>query len=119
MTPADIATAAATLWGEARGEGPEGLRAVWHVIQNRAAARKQTIEAVCRAPKQFSCWNANDPNRAGCEVVERAVREVLTISADPTDGAKHYCTTDSAPAWAAGLTACVTIGRHKFFNNVP
>lgn len=119
MTPRDIAAAAATLWGEARGEEADGRQAVWHVIQNRAAARRQTIEQVCHAPKQFSCWNIGDPNRPGCEAIERAVLDVLTVTADPTQGAQHYCTVDTEPAWARGLTACVTIGKHKFFNNVP
>lgn len=43
-----------TMWREARGEGLEGMRAVGHVIANRARANGGSfIEAIC-APNQFS-----------------------------------------------------------------
>lgn len=62
----DLQVVAATLWGEARGEGVEGMIAVAHVIANRA--RKggwwgSTPRDVCLKKWQFSCWNENDPNR--------------------------------------------------------
>lgn len=58
---------AKTMWGEARGHGESGMRAVGHVIVNRAQAEKpklfgQGVVGVATKPKQFSCWNANDPN---------------------------------------------------------
>jgi len=56
---------AKTLWGEARGEGREGLIAVAWVIKNRADNPGwwgKSIELVCLKPYQFSCWNADDPN---------------------------------------------------------
>lgn len=44
---------AKTVWGEARGEPPEGQRAVAEVIKTRAVANKSywggsSIEAVCK-----------------------------------------------------------------------
>lgn len=86
----DLQVLAATAWGEARGEGEEGIQAVIAVIANRVAIARnrgryqfggggckaldgdgvwQTIApasfaAACLMPWQFSAWNANDPNRA-------------------------------------------------------
>ena len=62
----DLDIAARTIWGEARGEGPEGMRAVAHVIANRATKGGwwgDTLWSVCLKPWQFSCWNLSDPNR--------------------------------------------------------
>ena len=53
---------ALTLYGEARGEPVEGIIGCGSVIRNRTISRKQTYEKVCLAPKQFSCWNEDDPN---------------------------------------------------------
>lgn len=54
----------ATMWGEARGEGVEGMRAVGHVIMNRVQNKRwgDTIKEVSLARKQFSCWNPDDQN---------------------------------------------------------
>ena len=64
----DIDTLARTLFGEARGELYGGRVAVANVIINRAASQVtwwgNTVEEVCRKPKQFSCWDLkfNKPN---------------------------------------------------------
>jgi len=56
-----------TVYGEARGESEDGQAAVAWVIQNRVAKGRahmsKTIKDVCLQPKQFSCWNSNNPNR--------------------------------------------------------
>jgi uncharacterized protein (TIGR02594 family) len=56
---------ARTIYGEAAGEPDEGKRAVAQVVMNRAASGRypQSVTGVCLQPSQFSCWNANDPNR--------------------------------------------------------
>ncbi len=63
----DIMVLAQTMWGEARQEGKEGMLAVGNVIKNRAEENSrlfgQGIRGVALKPKQFSCWNKNDPNR--------------------------------------------------------
>ena len=57
-----------TMWGEARDQGVSGMLAIGNVIKNRAKdeahARRfgQGIVGVATKPKQFSCWNPNDPN---------------------------------------------------------
>jgi spore germination cell wall hydrolase CwlJ-like protein len=63
----EIGALAATIWGEARGHGVDGMNAVGHVIKNRADAHKKMfgsgIKDVVKKDKQFSCWNSGDPNR--------------------------------------------------------
>lgn len=88
----DVDTMARTIYGEARGEDLQGMRAVGHVIWNRARnpgwwsriwlsdlnegwdasladIPDDSIEAVCRKPWQFSPWNHGNPNRAKVEDV--------------------------------------------------
>ncbi len=128
---------AKTLWGEARGEGRTGMKAVAHVIKNRADISKQNggywwgngLVGVCKKPWQFSCWNKSDPNRAKLEgsklysnlsfsVALEVAEEVLTgQSADITNGANHYHTKDmdSYPKWAAEAKPVAEIGNHLFY----
>lgn len=58
---------AQTMWGEARSHGEDGMRAVGHVIYNRATHSNKKLfgDGVIGAAKkkwQFSCWNPNDVN---------------------------------------------------------
>lgn len=129
-SPADIL--ARTLWGEARGEPVRGIEAVAAVVMNRVRHGGwwgRTVEAVCRKPSQFSCWNADDPNRAKLERVDvddRAFRICLRIArralagsvADPTGGATHYHVRGLLPAWAHGREPSAEIGSHLFYNDV-
>jgi spore germination cell wall hydrolase CwlJ-like protein len=59
----DLQTFALTLYGEARGEGLDGMCEAGQVIMNRAKRKRMTIKAVCLQPYQFSCWNKGDANR--------------------------------------------------------
>lgn len=104
--PADTLRAA-TVWGEARGEGLVGMIAVNCVIGNRVESGRSlwsTVAKVCLQPWQFSCWNINDPNSAKlhepqkhepngwlkAQVAVAVVRD--KICGDITNGATHYCT---------------------------
>ena len=129
-----ITIVAKTLWGEARGEGDEGMRAVACVIQNRVINKVRGTDevSVCLANKQFSCWNAGDPNLVRMEAVARApdaafrrAREIATelINGrlpDITRGATHYhaATMRQPPAWARGHEPCAVIGNHRFFKHI-
>lgn len=153
MTPTEIRTAlvtmparavlALTLFGEARGEPPEGRTAVAWVVKNRAAARTLTIQDVCLQKHQFSCWWGRDRNSlellARAEAVLRgtnagdtawletaaiAHRVLLGSGDDPTGGSDHYMTTalyrsPQCPAWAKGMTVTTAIGRHTFLRSAP
>lgn len=64
FTRTDLDELSMVVWGEARGEGAQGMAAVAHVIVNRAEHDRwaDSIKGVARADQQFSCWNSNDPN---------------------------------------------------------
>lgn len=128
-----------TIVGEARGEPVEGQIAVGNVIMNRAKASKKDVKSICMAPKQFSCWNMDDPNRA---MLENLVKEILKgrydfepykqiqwIAGgllekklkDNTKGVLNYMTTalfhsGGRPSWAKiPKSDTAEIGRHTFF----
>ena len=126
---------ALTLWGEGRGEGRDGQIAIWHVINNRANASKThpcylfgdgTMSSACLVKYQFSCWNANDPNRdkilamnandpGYIYALESARRAAATF--DPTSGATHY-KVSSIPwpkDWGVKVDPLITIGHHSFY----
>lgn len=133
-----------TIVGEAMGEPIESQIACAYVIKNRLLSnpsKYKTYHDVCLAPKQFSCWNENDPNRLGLETLaEKIVRgkEPETIHLkqcmavaklvhnneikDNTRGAKHYMTSKlfystKRPDWAGVPSSdLITKGDHVFFN---
>ena len=125
---------ALTMWGEARGSGEEGMRAVGHVIANRRASGRHGAYATDTVSEayQFSCWNRGDPNLAAMQNVEalphasrdyqlwlaakRIAGEILAgRSQDPTGGALFYHADYVAPRWAAGEPVVAHIGRHLFY----
>jgi N-acetylmuramoyl-L-alanine amidase len=133
----EIDTLARTLWGEARGEGIAGMEAVAAVVMNRVHADLgddglpdwwgEGVEAVCRKPRQFSCWNPGDPNlgklgrvrvgddplfAAALAIARRALAGELL---DATAGATHYHAAWARPRWAEGQAPTATIGRHVFY----
>ena len=123
---------ALTMWGEARGEGEEAMRAVGHVIDNRRRMGADFVTDTVSEAFQFSCWNAGDPNRNAIERVlelpegseehemwraaRRIADEILAgRSADPTGGALFYHTDAVAPRWSRGIAPVRRIGSHLFF----
>lgn len=120
-----------TIWGEARGETQLGRAAVAWVIRNRVESPIEwwgnTYTEVCLKPKQFSCWNDNDPNKkkmatlndlsyttfAAC--VAAGAMVIAGQAPDPTNGATHYHTTSIDPAWDDEMECTCTIGRHSFY----
>ncbi|MGQ9366637.1 cell wall hydrolase [Azospirillum sp. ST 5-10] len=132
-----VDTLARTLWGEARGEPVRGIEAVAAVVLNRVRVAQARggfwwggdVVAVCRKPWQFSCWNADDPNRAKLLAVTaddpvfatclRVARRAVTGTLpDPTDGATHYHRAGVTPSWTLGHAPCAEIGHHLFYNDV-
>lgn len=144
----DILVLGLTLFGEARGEPPEGRWAVGHVIANRAriahSGHKRalygdgTVAGACLQKLQFSCWNENDPNskllREYLDAGELSAKAIKTdtlrqcildglhvlsgVYPDPTVGSTHYHTKGVAPAWSMGVTPVLKLGNHLFFNNI-
>ena len=128
---------ARTLWGEARGEGTNGMIAVANVILNRVkiAEKKDgfwwgnNIIQVCQKPYQFSCWNRSDPNFRKLQSVDEsnlhfatamriARRAVADVLEDNTQGSTHYHAANITPYWAKDRSVLTTIGYHKFYKLV-
>ena len=123
---------ARTIWGEARGDGELGMRAVANVINNRANIGGWwggSIVAVALMDKQFSAWNENDPNRAKMLSVTADDKQfalaliiakdvVRGVSVDPTGGATHYHTTAVSPDWRDDSKITKQIGTHIFYKGI-
>lgn len=130
---------ARTMWGEARGDGVDGMGAVAHVVLNRRAKQKywgKSIEEVCLKRFQFSCWNQNDPNLPLLQRLTEAdssyalalklAQELVSLGEseralrDRTGGATHYYARrlQPPPRWARGKTPCADIRSHLFFRDI-
>lgn len=126
----DLLTLARTIWGEARGEGWQGMAAVAGVIMNRVKRPEWpgSVYAVCTQRLQFSAWNTNDPNykkiqgldlnstdpewRTALDIANRALNGTL---GDITLGADHYYNPSVAsPDWADPYAVTAQIGNHVF-----
>jgi spore germination cell wall hydrolase CwlJ-like protein len=128
----------ATIWGEARGEPILGKIAVGWVIRNRVEDLKRwpdTYEDVILQPKQFSCWNENDPNYESCvralfpsrngnsmnmtwRECRLAAHAVLyNWHHDPTYGSNHYHAVliKRIPYWAKDQLCIRVIFGHQFY----
>jgi hypothetical protein len=140
-----ILVVARTIWGEARGESVDGMRAVAAVIDARTANGKSHV-AVCTQPKQFSYWNGRIgqlgliPNRNEVRGLQdvKMWNHALIIAKELQDGRfvyppklsfkpKHYVTValwnraaDELPGFVKiakedPTRKKVVIGRHVFF----
>lgn len=133
-TWSELELLAGLIFGEARGESWLGKVAVAQVVRNRV--NKPGFwnwgcnwREVMLMPKQFSCFNENDPN------LERIIRtknrrkhdftwqECWSIAElvyldrikDRLNGATHYCSVDVSPSWIDGVKYLGTIGKHNFY----
>ncbi len=119
-TENDLLVLARTIFGEVRGFSTEALRDVASVILNRTRncfRKKGTIARVCQDPKQFSCWNSDDPNRPKLLAMDlkskdAAFKACLAVAEDAikgafpdlTGGALHYHAKKmkKLPSWVSG-----------------
>jgi spore germination cell wall hydrolase CwlJ-like protein len=125
---------AATIWGEARGEGTNGMQAVLNIIMNRAKGNFSKAVAVALKPKQFSFWNKiHDPAKYALELANsqrskndldhKRYMDALRLVDDArkgtlpdiTGGATFYFNPKLAnPSWAKEMVITKQIGNHKF-----
>lgn len=141
----DTEVVALTIFGEARGAGPDGMRAVADVIRNRVLAKRYGgWREVCLRKWQFSCWTPvggpsnyltvisaaksivfktpPPPGLATCWAI--AVETVEGARPDSVLGATHYLVDAlynnplKCPKWAWRLQPVARVGSHVFFNNV-
>ncbi len=127
---------ARTVWGEARGEGDYGMKAVACVVMNRYRYTVReggkywwgnSVIDICKKPYQFSCWLPNDPNYQKMLKVTTAdsnFKDAMTIAydalrgalTDVTNGADYYYARGTkAPSWSKGETEVAEIGNHIFY----
>ena len=123
----EIDITARTIWGEARGEGAQGMQAVANVIRNRVIGLKwfgSTFKEVCLKPKQFSAWEdlnrpkmlaVNTSDKQFAEAVDIATRAVNGTLPVITGGANHYHAVGVKPSWADTSKRTAIIGRHIFY----
>lgn len=130
--PTEVEVVAAVLWGEARGEGPQGIRAVAEVIGNRRyrtdVFHAPSLGAVVTQPKQFACLNDTSPEKLiakarssfgpdqaawrYCLAVARQLQRG-THTGNLTNGATHFCC--HYAHWQRGMEFCAKVGRHSFY----
>ena len=111
------------LYHEARGEPFEGMKAVCHVVLNRAERRKIPVKEVILQPWQFS-W-ANREARPGVhdykafEKCMKAAYEAVQerLEGKTLAGADHYHTMQVNPAWNRKMPIVAKIGNHIFYNS--
>lgn len=135
----DLDILARTIYGEARGEGAEGMEVVACVVMNRYRSHKwycgytwmngmkvPSVAQTCLKRFQFSCWNKNDPNLDKVLKVtahDEQFQECLLIAEralsgelkDFTHGATYYHTRDVKPYWAKKKSPCYEVGNHLFY----
>jgi spore germination cell wall hydrolase CwlJ-like protein len=127
MWPAfDQCCAALCAWREARGEGIDGMRAVLHVVANRASGRNLSWAQVVYQRLQFSSMTyGQDPQLGNVPAspdaqFDTCLQYAAAIAAgtdpDLTGGATNYFANSIAkPAWAAGMTETAVIGNQTFY----
>lgn len=136
MTPYDFEMVALCVWREARGASDEAMRAVAWVIRNRVKDTRWpgTEHGVVLQPKQFSCFNAGDPNAvkfphsrdvADWKAWERVRAAVAAVyadgvgeAADPTKGANHYHSIPEGrpfPSWAVREAETLRLPGFRFY----
>jgi spore germination cell wall hydrolase CwlJ-like protein len=137
---------AATLIGEAGGEGYKGMQAVMNVIMNRVKGGdpfRGAVNVVLK-PKQFSFFDGyNAGSQKMQDIISKAMKHPRWAEAkelafvgmrgkleDITDGATHYHVTKgpskATPYWSSPqfggknreALATNTIGSHTFFKNI-
>lgn len=128
---------ALTMWGEARSHGPQGMRAIGHVILNRMDSDRDfggTVKDVVMKRKAFSCWNPSDPNREAMREIKELPKNSLDYKRwmeakklavmllahqlkDTTNGSLFYHTDGVDPAWAQGIKPVAQIANHYFYRN--
>lgn len=128
-TEDEVRCLALALYHEARGEPSEGMRAIAHVVVNRAASPHYP-NSVCGVikdggetpPCQFSWWcdgrSDNPRNRRAFTRAEVIALLVLSGgSEDLTDGATYFHANNVSPYWSKLFTPTVTVGGHTFYRD--
>lgn len=106
-----VDTAASVVYAEARGETEIGLRAVAHVLLNRAKEQKKPICQVAKQRGQFAkgLYRPKDPNW------QLAKKLVLTPGRDITGGALFFHNNTVKPYWIRKVKVSFKYNKHTFY----
>ena len=117
-----INTVALTLYGEAAGEPNKGKLAVASVIWHRAGGQASKLVSVCKAPKQFSCWNnstpvvrKDKPSQDAWKYCRLVAKDMVAGQFIPTVKASHYHVDYVKPKWASKMKLVKVVSRHRFY----
>lgn len=137
-SPEDLDHVVRTVYGEAANQGPQGMAAVAHVINNRlnAGTFGNTAKDVVLAKNQFEPWGnpaararmmALSPDDPKYQQIAQMVQQMASGGGqDPTNGAVNFYAPKAqaalaqvdgrpvVPPWAKGPS--MDIGDHRFFN---
>ena len=108
---------------ESQGESMAGQVAVGEVIRNRAKRGDLSVDSVCLAYRQFSCWNDGKQakkalSKASGETWQRASKAwAESEESNLTNGATHYHARKVHPYWV-GRHKGIRIGNHVFYRGI-
>ena len=118
---------ARVIWGEAEGEGAEGMQAVGNVILNRANIKDKNIPEVMFRKDQFSAIgdkdrfnsmiNLSPDNPQYIQALEISKKLLAGELDDITNGATHFYNPNTANMeldWIKQYPVVTTIGKHTF-----
>ena len=118
---------ARVIWGEAEGEGAEGMQAVGNVILNRANIKDKNIPEVMFRKDQFSAIgdkdrfnsmiNLSPGNPQYIQALEISKKLLAGELDDITNGATHFYNPNTANMeldWIKQYPVVTTIGKHTF-----
>lgn len=100
-----------TVYYESRGEGVDGMRAVAHVILNRAKEQGVNPCIIVRQPNQF----AKGPARPKDKLWQLAKRISINPGSDLTRGATYFHNYTVRPYWIRRLVVTLQLGGHIFY----
>ena len=103
---------AEAVYYEARGEGEEGMRAVAHVIFNRAREQGVSPCVIVRQPGQFARSRGRPSNSSTWRT---ALRIAQNPGRDITRGATYFHNTTVRPYWIRSVRVTLSLGRHIFY----
>ena len=131
MSEHDIMILTKTVYGEARGEGEVGIKAVVHLVLNRVRSdnplfkHDETISKACLRKEQFECWDFKKEMAS----IDVKSDEFLKLKSLVIDAHKEYTkgkdlTKDALfyvkrgkhlPKWAWGMRKTTVINHHVYF----
>ena len=112
------------IYREARGESLRGKQLVADVIRNRVADPRwpHSFAGVVTQPRQFSAFNAGDPNVVKFPTADDpmwadclAVTDAVLSDATPITTANHYHVSGLYPVWADASKIVAEEGHHVFY----